>query len=114
MKISIYSVVLATGFAATAAFAQMNMGEMKSMDMGNKTAAATKQTHSAKATVKKADSKAGKVTLAHEPVPTLNWPAMSMNFKVKDKALWSKLEDGKNVEVEFVQDGNDYVLTKVK
>lgn len=114
MKISTYSIILAAAVAASSAMAQMNMGDMKSMDMGKKPAAASKQTHSAKATVKKADSKAGKVTLAHEPVPTLNWPAMSMNFKVQDKALWSKLGEGKKVEVEFVQQGDNYVITKVK
>ena len=114
MKISTHSLILATAFAATGALAQMNMSDMKSMDMGKKPVAASKQAHSAKATVKKVDAKAGKVTLAHEPVSTLNWPAMSMNFKVKDKALWSKLADGKKVEVEFVQEGDDYVVTKVK
>lgn len=114
MKISTYSAILVTVLGATSALAQMNMGDMKPMDMGKKPVAASKQTHSTKATVKKADAKAGKVTLAHEPVPTLNWPAMRMDFKVKDKALWSKLGDGKKVEVEFVQEGDDYVVTKVK
>lgn len=114
MKISTYSTILATLFAATGAFAQMNMGDMKTMDMGKKPVSASKQTHSAKATVKKSDANAGKVTLAHEPVPTLNWPAMSMNFKVKEKAFWSKLGEGKKVEVEFVLEGDDYVVTKVK
>lgn len=114
MKISTYSIILAAAVAATNALAQMNMGDMKSMDMGKKPAAASKQTHTAKATVTKSDSKAGTVTLAHEPIPSLNWPAMSMSFKVKDKGLWSKLADGKKVQVEFVQEGDDYVVTKVK
>lgn len=114
MKISTYSIILAAAVAATSALAQMNMGDMKSMDMGKKPVAASKQTHTAKATVTKSDSKAGTVTLAHEPIPSLNWPAMSMSFKVKDKALWSKLGDGKKVEVEFVQEGDDYVVKKVK
>ena len=39
---------------------------------------------------------------------------MTMNFKVKDKALMKKLKDGKKVDVEFVKDGDDYVVTKVK
>lgn len=114
MKISTYSLILGSVLLATGALAQMNMGDMKSMDMGKKPVSASKQTHTAKAMVKKSDAKAGKVTLAHEPVATLNWPAMSMSFKVKDKALWSKLGDGKKVEVEFVQEGDDYVVTKVK
>lgn len=54
------------------------------------------------------------MTLAHEPVPSLGWPAMTMKFKVKDKALWSKLGDGKKVDVEFFREGDDYVITGVK
>ena len=114
MKISIYSIVLTAAFATSAAFAQMNMGDMKSMETGKKPSASSKQTHTAKATVTKSDSKAGTVTLAHEPIPSLNWPAMTMNFKVKDEALWKKLGNGKKVEVELVKDGADYVVTKVK
>lgn len=66
--------------------------------------------HKTKATVKKVDAKAGSVTLAHEPVASLNWPAMTMGFKVKDSALLSKLTEGKRVDVEFVQEGKDYVI----
>jgi Cu(I)/Ag(I) efflux system periplasmic protein CusF len=47
-------------------------------------------------------------------VASLKWPAMTMAFKVKDEGLWKKLEDGKKVEVEFAQQGKDYVITAVK
>jgi len=64
--------------------------------------------------VKKVDPKAGTVTLAHDPVKSLNWSAMTMGFTVKDKALLDKLQPGKKVEFEFVQQGKDYVITTVK
>ena len=100
---------------ATAASAQMNMGDSKGMDMTQMPAAgAAKQVHHARGTVKKADSKGGVVALAHGPVETLHWPAMTMSFKVKDKKLWSKLREGKEVDVDFVQEGQDYVISKVK
>jgi Cu(I)/Ag(I) efflux system protein CusF len=66
------------------------------------------------AVVKAVDRAGGKVTLAHEPVKSLNWPAMTMKFSVKDKALFDKLAVGKKVEIEFVQQGSDYVVTGVK
>ena len=100
--------------ASTAAFAQQKMDDMKGMDMAKKPAVSAAATHMAKATVKKMDAKAGTVTLTHEPVVSLNWPAMTMNFKVKDEVLMKKLSDGKKVDVEFVKDGDDYVVTKVK
>jgi Cu(I)/Ag(I) efflux system protein CusF len=39
---------------------------------------------------------------------------MTMGFTVKDKALLDKLQPGKKVEFEFVQQGKDYVITTVK
>jgi Cu(I)/Ag(I) efflux system protein CusF len=64
--------------------------------------------------VKKVDAKTGTVTLAHDPVKSLNWSAMTMGFMVKDKMLLDKLAVGKKVEIEFVQRGKDYVITSVK
>ncbi|HXE50284.1 MAG TPA: copper-binding protein [Ramlibacter sp.] len=115
MKRRTYTAFIATMLAAISVFAQTNTGDMKGMDMGAKPVAEAKQqTHTATGTVKKADAKAGKVTLQHGPVASLNWPAMTMAFKVKDKALWPKLEDGKKVEIEFTKQGADYVVTGVK
>ena len=39
------------------------------------------------------------------PVETLKWPAMTMNFIVKDEALLGKLSAGNKVDFEFVQEG---------
>ena len=114
--------------ATSAAFAQQKMDgmkgmdmkgdmkgmDMKGMDMGKKSAAGDKTSHTAKATVKTVDAKQGTVTLAHDPVTSLNWPAMTMSFKVQDKKLMKKLTDGKRVAVDFVKDGEDYVVTSVK
>ncbi len=55
-----------------------------------------------------------KVTLAHEPVKSLNWPAMMMGFSVREKKLFEDLVVGKKVSVEFVQQGSDYVVINVK
>lgn len=71
-------------------------------------------THKTKGVVKKVDRKAGKVTLAHEPVKSMNWPAMTMTFQVKDKALLDKLAKDNKVEVEFEQRGKEHVITSVK
>ena len=45
---------------------------------------------------------------------TLKWPAMTMTFKVADKALLGKLAEGRKVEFAFEQRGKDYVITGVK
>lgn len=106
--------VLATLASGTVVLAQQKMEDMKGMDTGKKGAASAQTTHQAKATVKKVDPAGGTVTLAHEPIKTLNWPAMTMDFKVKEKALLDKLAAGKQVQVDIVQEGKDYVVTAVK
>jgi Cu(I)/Ag(I) efflux system protein CusF len=88
--------------------------DMKDMSPSRMSKEDKGQKHVAKGTVKSIDAKAGTVTLDHEPVKTMNWPAMSMAFRVQDKALMEKLSQGKKVEVEFEQRGKDFVITSAK
>lgn len=90
----------------------MGMGGMDNMGMSNSAAAG--DIHKAAGTVKKIDTKRSAVTLAHGPVKTLNWPAMTMSFKVKNKAMLGMFAVGKNVNIEFVRENKDYVVTSVK
>jgi len=60
------------------------------------------------------DAAKGTVTLAHDPIKSLKWPAMTMSFLVKDKSTLAKLSAGGKVEFEFVQQGKDYIITSVK
>ena len=105
---------------ATMAVATAQTGGMSGMPMeDSKTAPQTSPrsdatTHQASGVVKKVDAAANKVTIAHGPVPTLKWPAMTMTFAVKDKGLMSQLPAGKNVQVTFKKEGNDFVITSVK
>ena len=101
-------IALAAGLAACGPSPDTQGKDHKSMD--GKGGA----THAAAGTVKSVDPGSGTVTLDHGPVPTLNWPAMAMAFKVRDKALLEKLQPGKKAEFEFVQQGKDYVITAVK
>jgi len=90
---------------------QMKDMQMKDMPMGTPSQG---QTHHAIGTIKKVDAAKGTVTFDHGPVKSLDWPAMSMTFAVKDKMLLDKLTVGKKAAFEFVQDGKGYVVTGVK
>lgn len=94
----------------------MSSKDMKGMDMGSSGQGKSQKamTHRATAVVKDVDPAKGTVTLAHGPVKTLNWPAMTMKFAVRDKTLLDKLAMNKDVVVDFVQQGSDYVITSVK
>ena len=56
----------------------------------------------------------GKATIAHEAITTLYWPAMTMSFTVKDKALLDQLTIGKKVNFQLMKEGTEYVITGVK
>lgn len=103
------ALTLSTG----AIFAGEKMGDMKGMDMGTPSVV-TAKIHKAVGVVTALDAKAATVTLAHEPVKTMNWPAMSMTFSIHDKALFDKLAEGRKVEFEFAQEGKVYVVKAVK
>ena len=70
--------------------------------------------YSAVGVVKQADASAGKVTIAHDAIAGLNWPAMTMSFSVKDKSLFDKLTVDRKVEFTVAKQGAAYVITSVK
>lgn len=72
------------------------------------------QVHKATGIVKSVEPQKGTVTLAHGPVESLKWPAMTMGFTVRDKALLEVMSVGKNINVEFVKEGGNYVITKAR
>lgn len=91
----------------------MDMKSMDMKDMGmNKKVTAT--THKGIGVVKDINAADGVVTLAHEPIKSLNWPAMTMGFKLKDKSLMDKIKPGDNVEFTLVQMGKEYLISGVK
>lgn len=70
---------------------------------------------SAKGVVKKIDPAAGVVRLAHEPIPAIKWPAMVMNFKVREAKLLAGLKTEQKVNFGLVKaaDGQ-YQLARIE
>ncbi|MEY9559479.1 copper-binding protein [Sinorhizobium fredii] len=67
-----------------------------------------------KATVKKVDAKARKVTLIHEELKSLDMPAMTMVFRVQDDAMLEKLKEGANIEFVAERVNGKLTVTQVK
>jgi Cu(I)/Ag(I) efflux system protein CusF len=70
--------------------------------------------HHATGVVKSVDAAKGTVSIAHGPVATLRWPAMTMAFAAEDTKLLQNLKPGAKVEFEFTQQGSRYVITSIK
>ena len=97
-----------------AAFAAAPLAHAQS-DMKHEHGTAQKaQTHQAVGVVKSVNTEKGSVTIAHEPVPSLKWPGMTMSFKARDKKMLQPLKPGAKIEFDFEQRGKDYVITRIK
>ncbi|MEW5888671.1 MAG: copper-binding protein [Pseudomonadota bacterium] len=65
--------------------------------------------------VKRLDAGAGVVNIAHDPVPALKWPAMTMDFKVKDKKLLESVKPEQRIMFSLVnQPGSGYVISHIE
>ncbi|MBK6958381.1 MAG: copper-binding protein [Nitrosomonas sp.] len=70
--------------------------------------------HEGIATVKAIDMNQGIVKLAHGPIASLKWPSMTMNFKIKDRALLQEIKVDNVVTFTFIQSGSDYIVTRIQ
>ncbi|ASD99241.1 TPA: cation efflux system protein CusF [Salmonella enterica subsp. enterica serovar Birkenhead] len=84
---------------------QMSHGEMK----------AEQQVISATGIVKDIDFQNKKITIAHEAIPAIGWPAMTMRFTftTQDNGI-NALKSGNKVNFSFVQQGNISLLQDIQ
>ena len=67
--------------------------------------------------VRKIDKAAGKITIKHGPMPKFDMPAMTMVYRVKDKAMLDHLKPGDKIKFEMDGVGGEFTvlhLEKVK
>ncbi len=105
--------IVGTGLAHADDMSGMDMKKTKPMSMAKKTEPTEMMTYAGSGVVKSVDKTKGAVTLAHEPIAALNWPAMTMAFKVMDATLFDKLSVGKKVDFTLKKQGADYVVIAV-
>ncbi len=63
------------------------------------------------AEVKKVDKAAAKVTLKHGEIKSLDIPAMTMSYRVKDAALLDKVQPGDHVRFSVERVDSQYTVT---
>lgn len=78
-------------------------------------APAATQAIPATGTVKSLDAAAGKLVIAHDPIPALKWPAMTMDFRLADKALAGKVKAGDKVKFTLTpSEKGSYTVTAIE
>ena len=103
------SVTLLTLIASSAFAEEMHMHSHNHME-----GMTTAQGHQGKGSVNRVDVKAGKVNLTHEPIASLNWPAMTMDLDVMDKSTLNGLKAGQSVTFNLVEKRKGkYVISEI-
>lgn len=98
--------------ASVSVFANETMGNMHMNNMDK--AATAKQTVQAVGIITAIDTNTSKLTLNHQAIKALNWPPMTMGFKVVSKTLFNGLKVGQKVSFELKPEGSSQVIVAVK
>lgn len=109
-------IAIAATLAGMSVLVIAQSGDMKGLDMKSAPTdrKAAPAAYKSVGVVRKTDPAKGTVTLAHEAIKELKWPAMTMPFLVKDKTLYEKLVVDRTVEFEFVEQApSQFVITRI-
>ena len=77
-------------------------------------AAALAQGELADGEIRKVDKDAKKITIRHGPIPSLDMPAMTMVFQVKEPAMLEQVKPGDKVKFEAQKLGGAFTVTKIE
>lgn len=114
MKKALINSIALTLLASSATVLAQKSGGMENMDHSQMNHNdMNKNVHSAVGKVNKVN-KDGTVSISHQAIADLKWPAMTMNFRPENKEVEEKLKNGKTVNFSFKEVNNNYVITDVK
>lgn len=69
--------------------------------------------HGGEGTVTQVDAGQLQVTLNHEAIPSLKWPAMEMPFAVRSAGIVAGVKPGQRVRFELEGKGSEFVITRI-
>jgi len=72
------------------------------------------QAASAVGVVQQVKPEEGKIKISHEPIPALGWPAMTMYFRVKDKAVLEGIAAGDKVRFDLEKGATGLVIMRME
>ncbi|HND36071.1 MAG TPA: copper-binding protein, partial [Nitrosomonas sp.] len=53
------------------------------------------------------------IKINHDPIAALNWPRMTMPFRLKERSLATKIKEGDIVEFSLEKEASNYVIVKL-
>jgi Cu/Ag efflux protein CusF len=64
--------------------------------------------------IRKVDKDAGKLTIKHGPIPSMDMPPMTMVYRVKEPAMLDAVKPGDKVKFDAQKMGGQYVVTRIE
>ncbi len=78
-------------------------------------AAAASVVHTARGKLEAVDASSGMLTITHEPIASLKWPAMTMEFTAANPQIAATVKPGSAIEFEVVErKPGDWVVTRIQ
>lgn len=108
------SVFLATSLALSmTAFAALAADQHGVHGDGPKAEANTGAAHAGHGKINSVNLESGTVNLTHDPIESLKWPKMTMDFRARDPAILKDLKPGTQVDFELMKMGDGYHIMKI-
>ena len=111
MKLALPALVASIALS-TPVWAQQKADEHAGHHAASSPAAATDEMTDAE--VRKVDIDAAKLTLKHGDIKSLEMPAMTMVFNVRDKAMLGQVKAGDKVKFKAVNEAGKFTVTDLK
>ncbi|MDD5389953.1 MAG: efflux RND transporter periplasmic adaptor subunit [Gallionellaceae bacterium] len=70
--------------------------------------------HTGSGRITKVNAQTGELEIQHEPIPSLDWPGMTMEFEVKDQAILKGLKPGQQVEFDLRNEDGDFPVVAIR
>lgn len=103
-----------TGEQAASASAEAPMSAMEGMhDMSGMAMQGDAKTGTGVGTVTAIDTAAGTLTIDHEPIPAVGWPAMTMAFKANPPSLLESVKVGQKITFAVSVKGSEAEISSI-
>ena len=107
LLVAVLVLAVQSGYAA-------DMQQMENMNMQKDIGSEGMKMHKGHGVANKINARSGKVNISHEPIASMNWPKMTMDFTVQNKADLEVIKPGMPVDFELTQQGKGYMITSIK
>lgn len=116
MRFHLTAMLALGGLSATPVIAQTMSGDIKAMPgmAGMDHAAPAAKTGQGTGVITAIDAKASTLTIRHGPIPSVNWPAMTMTFKASPATLLHGLSVGQTIGFDVRTQGMAADVTAVR